>query len=425
MVVVNKGVVMEVKKRHVIVLTKDGELIRAKPEKQAQIGEEIEFSPVVLYTFFHNVDKKLYSVPAAFVLIFILVFPFSSLLQSSEVHGVVSLDINPSIEMAVDENYDILYTEGYNKKGKLLLSKVDEPMDGMSIVNATSLLIKKGLENGLVEPANALYFSSPFSLEKKGNWKKELEAWSSEITEEYGFDIYFVNVERELVNEAREASMSPVKLLLLSYNKEIDLDSSSVSDIPIQDLQEILGYSPDETDSLQQMTNESDSGNNHGPAEAEEDGVSEGAEVEDSEDTSSLNPAGQQSHPHRDEHPGKGEGKNNHPRSESPSSENKNESPGNKEGKTENTQENRSQSSNKNQVSEEDKSNYSNKEGKGSGKPDHSGSGKPDHAGSGKPDHAGNGKPDHAGSGKPDHAGGGKPGSANEGETGNNKGNGN
>ncbi len=157
-----KGVVLEITKKHMIVLTNDGQFIRAKTKANVDIGEEISYSPMPFYQYSSFFERKMYSIPLAFVLALLLIFPISSLFQPSKVYGIVSMDMNPSIELAVNDHYEIISMVGYNEKGNSLLKSIEKPLEGMSLLNAASELLKEGHKRGMIDEYSILKFGIVF-----------------------------------------------------------------------------------------------------------------------------------------------------------------------------------------------------------------------------------------------------------------------
>jgi len=225
-----------------IVLTKDGQFVRAKAKVEVDIGEEVSYSPVPIYQFWSIFERKMYSVPLAFVLALLLIFPISSLFPTSTVYGVVSLDMNPSIELTVNDHYEIISMTGYNEKGESLLKSIKNPLEGMPLLNGARELLKQGHKQGMIHESNIIYFSSALSFDDDVNF----ESWSISISDEYNFDIYSIFVEEGIVKEAQELSISPAKLLLLSNSEIENFDAKDLSNTPVQEIEEALGETFDE-----------------------------------------------------------------------------------------------------------------------------------------------------------------------------------
>lgn len=369
-----KGVVMEVAKRHMIVLTKDGQFIRAKSESNVDIGEEVTYSPLPTYQFLTFFEKKMYSVPLASILAILLIFPISSFFQATTVYGVVSLDMNPSVELSVNDQYEVVSTVGYNEKGKSLLSDIDTSLEGMGLLNAASELLKEGHNQGMINETNSIYLSSALSFYDEVNF----ESWSLSILDEYNFDVYSIFVKDSVVKEAQELSISPAKLLLQSKSEIESFDSKELSNTPIHEIEKALDQSFDQN---KDVKNELKDSLEDEPVERKK-GDMEDAE---GENLGLLNPAGKQAHPHKQTHPGKGKGhskEKNINSAEQSKEKNINSAVQSKEKSI-----NSAEQSNKNKGNKYKKSSISKNEGKASS---NNGKGKA----KGKPDHAGGGKSD-------------------------------
>ncbi|MCR6110717.1 anti-sigma factor domain-containing protein [Bacillus sp. A301a_S52] len=240
-----KGVVMEVRNRHIVVMTKDGEFVRAKPDEHAHVGEEVEYSSFPLYSFYRIVDKKLYSVPLSFALIVLLFLPLWPLVQSSKVHGIILLDMNPSIEMAVNEEYEVLYTSSYDKEGETLLADIDASFKGMNVSRATNIILEEGYEQGILNERSSVYLTSPLTFNDPVI-TNQIGDWSSDLSNEMELTIYSVYVDDELVEKARKQAVSPLKMLLLSYYNQDEYGDSLNSHYSVNELIDLTGFSLDE-----------------------------------------------------------------------------------------------------------------------------------------------------------------------------------
>ena len=112
----NRGIVMENGKRHVIVMMPDGQFRKVPTNKQPQIGEEITFSerarlrrPRALYSS---------SITAAVVLL-LLCLPYFAKDRpvDSEVVAYLTMDINPSIELGINKEEQVEELHAINKDG--------------------------------------------------------------------------------------------------------------------------------------------------------------------------------------------------------------------------------------------------------------------------------------------------------------------
>jgi hypothetical protein len=149
-----RGVILEVNTKFVTILTPNGEFLRSRKVKDHyEIGEEIDFFPVnerftAKKPFFHleKIRIALASSIAA-VLLFFTVFTFY---DSQQVYAYMSIDINPSIEAAVDKKLHVISLEAYNEEGKVVLSSLGEWLN-QPINSVTKAIIQESRDSGYYE----------------------------------------------------------------------------------------------------------------------------------------------------------------------------------------------------------------------------------------------------------------------------------
>jgi hypothetical protein len=127
-----KGVILEVNHDSVTLLTPEGEFMRTrKLEQDYQIGEEISF-------FSLEADKKLptwqrylgqtrlraAALGAAVILLgATAIFP---VYQSNQVYAYMSIDVNPSIELGLNQKLKVVTIDAYNEAGERIVSKLKD-----------------------------------------------------------------------------------------------------------------------------------------------------------------------------------------------------------------------------------------------------------------------------------------------------------
>ncbi|WP_373895604.1 anti-sigma-I factor RsgI family protein [Virgibacillus natechei] len=106
-----KGIVMEQHRRFTIIMTREGTFQKAIPIKDAAIGAEVSYNGWT--------SAVLRSVPTRLLvtvcLLILLLAPFYFLLGENETYAYVNVDINPSIELAIDEGLDVYSARPVNK----------------------------------------------------------------------------------------------------------------------------------------------------------------------------------------------------------------------------------------------------------------------------------------------------------------------
>jgi Anti-sigma factor N-terminus len=128
---VKTGIIMEINERFLTLLTPEGEFLRARKQDRAYaIGQEIAFFPIELKNgnlsrplsiFSLSRGKGLMAAAFAMMLAIVSFLPF---LQNDEVYAYMSIDVNPSIELGVNQEYQVVELVPYNEEGKLIIQNI-------------------------------------------------------------------------------------------------------------------------------------------------------------------------------------------------------------------------------------------------------------------------------------------------------------
>ncbi|WHY63216.1 anti-sigma factor domain-containing protein [Cytobacillus firmus] len=125
------GIIMEINERFLTLLTPEGEFLRARKQDRAYaIGQEIAFFPIELkdgklsrplLIFRLSRGKGLMAAAFALMLAIVSFLPF---LQNDEVYAYMSIDVNPSIELGVNQEYQVVELIPYNEEGKIIIQNI-------------------------------------------------------------------------------------------------------------------------------------------------------------------------------------------------------------------------------------------------------------------------------------------------------------
>lgn len=122
----NKGIVMEITNKYYIVMTRDGEFKRFPNRgSRLDLGAEISLPDKILQrrTRIPSITKM--SAFTAAILVCVIVFTiFSGSFHQPAVAAYVSMDINPSVEIGINEEQQVVELTGLNTDGKKLVSSI-------------------------------------------------------------------------------------------------------------------------------------------------------------------------------------------------------------------------------------------------------------------------------------------------------------
>ncbi len=167
-----KGVIMDIRGRKAVVLTPDGEFstINLKRNHALTIGSEIKLAPKPLN------KKKSYFTPsmptlagmAAILLLVVIVTGVIPVRQNDVVAAYVSFDINPSIEVGVNSDLEVIQYQAWNTDGEGL--NLERDTMNMPLSEFGGLLVSKLDNKGYLEEDRELLIvaSNVEAKESKG-----------------------------------------------------------------------------------------------------------------------------------------------------------------------------------------------------------------------------------------------------------------
>lgn len=126
-----KGVILEINDLYLTLLTPEGEFLQTrKLQQDYQVGEEIHFFPEMStdkrkkfnLSFINSFKARTIALTAALMMVMTAFLP---VYQSGQVYAYMSIDVNPSIELAVSDELKVLRLTGYNLEGKEIIEELD------------------------------------------------------------------------------------------------------------------------------------------------------------------------------------------------------------------------------------------------------------------------------------------------------------
>lgn len=140
-----RGLVTSVRESHCIVVTPDGSYEKIPlPSREVQVGEEIEYNRVRIPT-----ELKPVLMAASFLLVF-MSFLLMYQANLNQVAAYVTLDINPSLEIAVDRNLTVIDVLCLNEDAARMVKPGD--FKGKSLNEVISGVIDKAVEQNYIKP---------------------------------------------------------------------------------------------------------------------------------------------------------------------------------------------------------------------------------------------------------------------------------
>ena len=172
---------MEVHKRFLTILTPQGEFLRARNLKENyQIGQEIDFFPIeqrkiskrLSFSLFQPYKGKLLvSTALALMLLMISILPFK---QNNHVYAYLSIDINPSLELGVNKNCQVIELIPYNEDGEKIVSLLHD-WEKKDIEDVTSEIMDVIQSQGYLKENHEVILSTVYVNTDKQDRNKHIE----------------------------------------------------------------------------------------------------------------------------------------------------------------------------------------------------------------------------------------------------------
>jgi hypothetical protein len=178
----NKGIVMEMDASQIIVMTSEGKFAKIPLEQRiCQIGEEIAFTLVERKRASWLKLSSFVAVAAVLLLLLFNVMSGFNMTANKQIVAYVSIDINPSVEMGIDENNIVLEIRGLNEDGVQLIKNLN--FANKTVDSLTEDLLQEAEKKYLSKGEGDIVISSTMGENANSNAKVNDVLLSSKLKE--------------------------------------------------------------------------------------------------------------------------------------------------------------------------------------------------------------------------------------------------
>jgi hypothetical protein len=221
-----KGIIMEIRRDVLIMMTPDGQFLNGKKTSNQRytIGEEIPFYPVKEKS---QVKVKRNWKAAASILtaaVLILTLFSASFLQSNKAYAYVSVDINPSLELSLNKEQQVIDITPYNEDGEVLLEKLEDwKKEDVSEVAEEILRVSEKL--GYLKMNQNVWITSTFTDLSENQTHsallKELNGFVKQYNNQHSAEIIMKETTEDIREEAVKKGVTAGTLLKEKKDKEL------------------------------------------------------------------------------------------------------------------------------------------------------------------------------------------------------------
>ena len=237
-----KAIVMEIGPEHTIALTPQGEYIRLKTLSHYKVGCEVEYTSAPAIKHWAR-----YAFAAAVLIFCIGIGGFIHAYTTP--YSYVNLDINPSVEIAVNRFDHIINVKGMNADGDALLfnqSVIYKPLR-----NGVDILLEK-LDQGGYLPADSqstLVFTIASEDQRKIDHLDEAigEAINQKLSAQSKVEAYVIHTDMKTHSNAGKYNLSSGRFLLIQELQKTtnqNLNPTVMKDTPIAQIVKMIRERP-------------------------------------------------------------------------------------------------------------------------------------------------------------------------------------
>ncbi|MCM2987841.1 anti-sigma factor domain-containing protein [Bacillus safensis] len=212
-----RGIIVEKNKKYVTLLTPDGQFLRTKYEEQNyEIGQEVTFPNESRLErkragFFdllrlRPLNAGILSIAAIIVVIFTMMPSFSS----QKAYAYMTIDINPSFELKLDHNYQVIGVTPLNKDAKQVLASMKD-LEKNDMTKVVQEIIDDCDKKGYVNDSKSIYISTVYENKQDNTYKANVKSKINTISGEYqkrNYKLETVESDLETREKAQKAGIS-------------------------------------------------------------------------------------------------------------------------------------------------------------------------------------------------------------------------
>jgi hypothetical protein len=259
-----KAVIVDINRKSVVALCKNGEFIKLKNKHYFNVGNEIDVPAAKVINL--KTLTRITSIAAMFLLFVGLSF---GIYTYNKPYSYIDIDINPSIEITTNVFNRVILIKGLNKDGEKVLET--GKYKNKNIEACIKIVLDSAMKNGylLTEKNNAVLFTvSSHDEEKTVELEKAVSTSAQEDLKEIKVvtEVITEKVSLKSHNEAIKLGISPGKLKLIEKLQKIDpeIKVEDYKDAAVKIIMKEIHEGAKAEDSNKDKSDKSDKQNNPG-----------------------------------------------------------------------------------------------------------------------------------------------------------------
>jgi hypothetical protein len=232
-----KGIIMEVNDSLLTLLTPDGQFLQARKQDHPYVlGEEILFTPIskkksALVNRFIGVKQLSIAAAALFLFLGSLIPVY----QSNKAYAYMSIDVNPSIELGINKQMEVVKLTAFNPDGEKIISHIGV-WKKKGVTDIAQMVLKEIKKEGYLNEKHSMVISTVRTENREEKTEEQLTKNMGEIKEmakENNLQVTVINGTEKEMEKAHQLGITTGKY------KEAKIQSvkkkSNQQAVPIQE----------------------------------------------------------------------------------------------------------------------------------------------------------------------------------------------
>lgn len=226
-------------------MTPTGEFIKVKKENRDYIiGQEITYSEQSETA--KSYKRPFLQVAVATIMILTIFFTYSFYQRNPDyAFAYVALDINPSLNIEIDENLKVLDIEPFNSDGEIIKDLLRD-WEYQNLESVTKMIFDYSKQQGFLKNEGEVFISIAFLHEYQEQnqlLKKEIEKQIDNISTEKELSINSFEITKEIHEHAKKEKTTPNKYAIVqsAHDAGISITIDEINEKSVQQINKELG----------------------------------------------------------------------------------------------------------------------------------------------------------------------------------------
>ncbi|MFD1849966.1 anti-sigma factor domain-containing protein [Oceanobacillus bengalensis] len=229
-----KGIMMEQHEDYAIFISKDGAIEKGRQKSDnAEIGMEVLYEPITNKQSIQGLsgEQKKALFPKVLTFTFILLLlavPFYVTPFSNEVFAYVTVDINPSITLEINEDYHVKEIHANNSDALQIIKQIDD-YKNKDIEEFIEQIMDRCEEAGLINEEKNILVGISFTTDEFPDNLSEIEDIEQHLLQNADWNIAAFHVPEEIKKRADEEKVSMNEMLAEDIHEtalnELEIDT--------------------------------------------------------------------------------------------------------------------------------------------------------------------------------------------------------